>query len=319
MPDVRTRVRAAGTLAGLSDSLRAAFAPATPDFSAILPPAPGDWLAEHVELGQTYDQYVASRPNRPDWRRRTLYIAPLGEPAGPGAPDLELVAAFARAHVGLPVRVLDPTPIEATGARGRQRGSLRQLLAPDLLAHLERSLPADAFALIGLTAADLYPDPGWNFVFGMASFRQRVGVYSVARYHPSFHGEADHDPAPDTWVLRRSLKVMAHEIGHMFGMEHCTYYECVMNGSNNLVETDRHPIHLCPVCLRKLHYAIGFDPVERYRRLARVFRRAGLGPEASWAAARAERVEAAARAERVEAAARAERVEAAARSTPRSP
>ena len=120
----------------------------------------------------------------------------------------------------------------------------------------------------------------------MASFRERVGIQSVARYHPAFFDEADHYPDPDRWVMRRSVKVMAHEIGHMFGMEHCVHYECVMNGSNHLEETDRRPAHLCPVCLRKLRHAIGFDPVERYRALSVFFARAGLGPEADWTRAR---------------------------------
>ena len=293
-PDVRTRVRAAGNLAGLSDPLRAAFAPATPAFLPIVPPLPGDWLAEHAERGQTFDQFVAARPNRPDHRRRTIYLQPIQPLTGLPPAELERLAAFARAHFDLPVAVLPPIALASTGARTRQQGDLEQARAPDLLEHLSTALPRDAYALIGLTAIDLYPDDDWNYVFGMASFRGRVGVYSVARYHPSFHGEEDHYPQPEVWALRRSLKVMAHEIGHMFGMDHCTFYECVMNGANHLAETDRRPVHLCPVCLRKLHHAVGFDPAARYRRLARFFSRAGLRPEASWAAARADHVEAAA-------------------------
>ena len=45
---------------------------------------------------------------------------------------------------------------------------------------------------------------------------------------------------------------MTHEIGHMFGVKHCVYYNCAMNGSNHLQESDRRTEHLCPVCLRKL-------------------------------------------------------------------
>jgi archaemetzincin len=33
---------------------------------------------------------------------------------------------------------------------------------------------------------DLYPDPAWNFVFGQASLRERVEVFSFARYDPAF-------------------------------------------------------------------------------------------------------------------------------------
>jgi len=45
------------------------------------------------------------------------------------------------------------------------------------------------------------------------------------------------------------------------------FYKCLMNGTNSLRETDRSPVHLCPVCLAKLHHNLGFDPAARYRRL----------------------------------------------------
>jgi len=53
-------------------------------------------------------------------------------------------------------------------------------------------------------------------------------------------------------LLRRSCKVLAHEMAHMFGIEHCIYFHCLMNGSNHLEESDARPMHLCPVDLRKL-------------------------------------------------------------------
>lgn len=287
-PDARTRARAVGTLMNVDPGLQAALA--SDAFSPIAAPLEDDWLAQHSERGQTFDQYVRGRPNRPGAERRTIYLEPIG---AAGGPPIDVLADFARAHFQLPVKVLPPIPLEGTGAKVRDRGDFRQILAPDLLEHLKTRLPADGYCLIGLTATDLYPEESWNFVFGMATLRERVGVYSTARYDPSFYGEEDHYPAPEHWVMRRSLKVMAHEIGHMFGMEHCTYYECVMNGSNHLEETDRRPPHLCPVCLRKLHYAIGFDPDRRYRDLERFFRKNKLGPEADWVRARAEAIEAA--------------------------
>lgn len=57
---------------------------------------------------------------------------------------------------------------------------------------------------------------------------------------------------------------MTHEIGHMFGIKHCQWLSCVMQGSNHMEESDRRPLDFCPVCLRKLQDAIGFDIAERY-------------------------------------------------------
>jgi hypothetical protein len=50
-------------------------------------------------------------------------------------------------------------------------------------------------------------------------------------------------------------------------------------------------MHLCPVDLRKLHYSIGFDPVERYRRLLALDRELGLEDEARWLERRLQQVE----------------------------
>jgi archaemetzincin len=55
-----------------------------------------------------------------------------------------------------------------------------------------------------------------------------------------------------------------------------------MNGSNSLEESDGQPMHLCPVCLRKLHLALGFDPERRYEALEEQYHRAGLRQEEAW-------------------------------------
>ena len=43
-----------------------------------------------------------------------------------------------------------------------------------------------------------------------------------------------------------------------------------MNGSNNIEEQAKSPLIECPVCLRKLQYIVGFDPLERYKQLMNV-------------------------------------------------
>lgn len=57
---------------------------------------------------------------------------------------------------------------------------------------------------------------------------------------------------------------MVHETGHMFGLKHCIYYSCIMNGSNHLNENKDKPMELCPVCVRKLQENIQFDFLKRY-------------------------------------------------------
>ena len=43
-----------------------------------------------------------------------------------------------------------------------------------------------------------------------------------------------------------------------------------MNGSNGYHETLIKDSHLCPICLRKLQHAIGFNFMERYKRMGKL-------------------------------------------------
>ena len=69
---------AVGALDGLPAHLARAFQ-STNHFDPLPPPGPGDWLAEHPEPGQTFEQFLRARPRRPDAPRKKLYLLPLGE------------------------------------------------------------------------------------------------------------------------------------------------------------------------------------------------------------------------------------------------
>ncbi|MEE8553110.1 MAG: archaemetzincin, partial [Desulfobacterales bacterium] len=161
----------------------------------------------------------------------------------------------------------------------------RQILTHDVLILLKKRQPFDAFCVLVITMEDLYPDPSWNFVFGQASPQDGVGVFSFARYDPVFYGEKRRKKFKGI-LLRRSCKVLAHETGHMFSLAHCIYFQCQMNGSNHLQESDARPFSLCPVCLRKLQFGIGFDVVDRYQKLLDFYKRAGFENEAGWVSKR---------------------------------
>jgi archaemetzincin len=156
-----------------------------------------------------------------------------------------------------------------------------------IAADTDRTSAEYAFCYVGITMEDLYPGSDWNYVFGQASLRERVAVYSFVRYFPAFWGEESDDP---TLVLRRSLKVLAHETAHAFGIRHCTAHLCVMNGSNHLEESDSRPLHLCPQDLRKLQWSVGFEVLDRYRRLGEFYREVGLDDEAEWIERRLEHI-----------------------------
>lgn len=253
------------------------------DFEPIPLPGPHDWLTLHDEKGETFEEFRASRANRPDDTRKIIYLLPMGEFPEETSPPLEEIRVYAAAYFQMEVKVLPvlfPSELEFS-PRKNPRSGQRQVLAPDILKFLQTKLPADAYCLLGVTMDDLYPQASWNYVFGMASLGERVGVYSFARYDEAFWG----DERPSNYreiILRRSCKVLAHETGHMFGLPHCIYFDCVMNGSNHLVETDARTQQLCPVCLRKVHHSTGFDPIRRYRALGRFYYRQKWFEEFDW-------------------------------------
>jgi archaemetzincin len=41
-------------------------------------------------------------------------------------------------------------------------------------------------------------------------------------------------------------------------------------------------LHLCPVCLRKLQWSIGFDVLKRYSALEGIYRANGFTDEVDW-------------------------------------
>jgi archaemetzincin len=288
IPPREQRLRAIGTTTGLSQTLQRALDPGD-SFRPVPSPGPSDWLAAHREAGQSFGQFVQSGPNRPDKKRNTIYLLPLGEFREGEAPALDLLREYAATYFAMEVRVLPALSLSGQSIATRRNSSTgnRQLLTTDILAALKKRIPDDAFCLLGITMEDLYPEPSWNFVFGQASLRERVGVYSFARYDPAFYGEPrGHDHAKT--LLRRSGKVLVHETGHMFGLAHCIWFQCVFNGSNHLAESDARPMHECPADLRKLHHSIGFDVLRRYANLYRFYRKAGFDDEAAWTRRRLE-------------------------------
>ncbi len=277
-PDARRA--AIGDIGSLSENLRHAFEPGT-DFQPVPAPGPYDWLAVHPEPGQTFGQFKDSWPNKPDGMRRKIYLQPLGEFAASCSPSLERLREYATIFFALETDTPPAIQEKHFTRRVNPLTQNRQILTTDVLRFLMNTLPPDAFCVLAITMEDLYPEPAWNFVFGQASLRERVAVLSFARYDAAFYGQ-ERATDQQTVLLRRSCKVLAHETAHMFGLAHCIFFNCIMNGSNHLDESDHRSMHLCPVCLRKLQFSVGFDVVQRYQKLAGFYETAGFANEAGW-------------------------------------
>jgi len=288
-PTHTQRLRAIGPTKGLGETLRKALDPGD-DFEPISVPKPGDWLAEHRETGQSFDDFVKSKRNRPDKRRNKIYLSTvggLGEFPKSQIPLVERLREYAALYFAMQVEILPCLALSDNAITTRRNPFTRnrQVLTGDVLAILKKKVPTDAFCVLAITMEDLYPAPSWNFVFGQASLRERVGVYSFARYDPAFYGKKRQKDY-EKLLLRRSCKVLVHETGHMFGLKHCIYFKCVLNGSNHLKESDSRPMHLCPVCLHKLQHSIEFNIISRYSKLFHFYQKIGFDDEAQWVANR---------------------------------
>jgi archaemetzincin len=225
-------------------------------------PQPGEWLAEHKEKGQTFEDYAQLSPIQVSKTKHTIYIQPIGTFTPKEMEIVDNTVAYLTLFyqvktIKLPVIADDLIPNDKR--RTREDGS-EQLDASYLIDKvIPKYKPKDALVVMGITSKDLYPKPSWNYVFGLANYTSGTGVTSLYRYEPNLED--------NTICLQRTIKTSAHEIGHMFKLSHCTHAVCLMNGVNNLEEDDRKPNTLCSVCLRKLTLNFGFDNRKRFKEL----------------------------------------------------
>jgi archaemetzincin len=156
-----------------------------------------------------------------------IAIAPVGDAPLPVLAALlpALRETFGCETVAAPVVAL---PASAYDSRRRQHLSTVML---DALAAARRP---EWERLLGVVDVDLYV-PDLNFVFGEADSRRGVAVFSLARLRD----------ADQTLFEKRARTEAVHELGHAYGLGHCSNPRCVMWFSNTLAESDRKGSRFC--------------------------------------------------------------------------
>jgi len=130
----------------------------------------------------------------------------------------------------------------------------RQYNSSQILLQLIASLPADAPRILGVTAVDLFI-PILTFVFGEAQLDGIGAVVSLHRLDNKFYGL----PEDQGLLVQRLVKESVHELGHTFGLVHCSHPGCVLNASTYVEDIDQKSGELCLPCQQQLKLTQGLQ------------------------------------------------------------
>lgn len=124
----------------------------------------------------------------------------------------------------------------------------RQYDANALLEMITQRAPANALKVIGMVRVDLYI-PILTYIFGQAKLNGYTGVASLYRLRNEHYGLV-----PDYELLiTRFSKVIIHELGHTFGLIHCSNPVCVMRSSTYVEDLDQKEKQFCYRCRAELN------------------------------------------------------------------
>jgi len=97
--------------------------------------------------------------------------------------------------------------------------------------------------IVVVTSVDLF-SPMMNYVFGIAEHPGKGAV--VSTYRLNFN---EHDGKR---MYTRLLKEVMHELGHTFGLSHCSDPKCAMAFATTVLDVDKKNSALCDRCSTSL-------------------------------------------------------------------
>jgi archaemetzincin len=163
---------------------------------------------------------------------------------------LQWIEAAAAEWFPLPIRRLPAIAIP-DGAYDARRDQYQSVEIMKMLAKLSPS--GNGSRILGVVDVDL-SIPMLSFLFGQAQFEGRVAVISLCRLHQEFYGL----PAQENLLRERTVKEALHELGHTFGLVHCSEPSCAMSLATHIELVDAKVEQFCTQC--------GLQLVQRFSR-----------------------------------------------------
>ena len=162
---------------------------------------------------------------------------------------LDWIESAAAEWFPLPIHRRPAVAIPA-GAFDVNRGQYQSVELMKILARFEAP---DAGRILGVTDVDI-AIPMLSFLFGQAQFEGPVAIISLCRLHQEFYGL----PAQESLLRERTVKEALHELGHTFGLVHCSDGSCAMSLSTHIEFVDSKSERYCARC--------GMQLVQRFAR-----------------------------------------------------
>jgi archaemetzincin len=143
------------------------------------------------------------------------------------------------------------------GKRQYKTEDLLTMLGKVVKREIAKSDPTKKHHLMAFTNEDIFTD-NTNYTFGMAYLGGGLGLFSINRF-----GDPEKSPEDFRKVLELTMKIAAHEFGHMRGLSHCTDYDCNIGGYWYLPELAERTFLYCSEDSAKICLLTN-TPMEKY-------------------------------------------------------